>query len=175
MRHTDPFEEVLENILHFWRSEEDVLGRVCAAALDTTEYTHHTEISERADCSSNTAKKHLSRLAQLRIIEKAPETPRYRRNQSYLEWRVLLHIVEEYSMDEILERVEALESRQETLVDSTGEIPSIIPASDVKMHEQVGPRMEAANELEQVKRRIRLYELARQVLQNDGRLVSGPL
>jgi hypothetical protein len=175
MRHTDPFEEVLEKILDFWSSEEDVFGRVCAAALDTTEYTHHTEISERADCSSNTTKKHLTRLVQFRIIEKAPRTPRYRRNESYLEWRVLAHIVEEYSIDEIIERVEALESRQETLVGSTGEVPSVVSASDVKSHEKVGPQMGAANELERIKRRIRLYELARQVSQSDGHLVSGPL
>jgi 3-hydroxymyristoyl/3-hydroxydecanoyl-(acyl carrier protein) dehydratase len=117
----------------------------------------------------------LARLVRLRIIEKEPKAPYYRRNEAYLEWRVLLHIVEEYSMDEIIERVEALESRQEDLVGNTGEIPTVVPASDVKMHERVGPRMEAANELERVKRRIRLYELARQVLQNDGHLVSEPL
>lgn len=175
MRYTDPFEEVLKDMLEFWNSEEDVLGRVCATALDTKDYTHHTEISERADCSSNATKKHLARLAELRLIEKAPNTTRYRRNESYVEWRVLCHIVEEYSMEEIVERVDALESRAETLVGNTGIVPSIVPASDVKLHESVGEQMEAANELEGVRRRIRLYELARQVWQNDNHLVSEPL
>jgi len=175
MRYSDPFEEVLEKILDFWSSEEDVFGRVCAAALDREEYTHYSKISESADTSPNATKKHLARLTQFRIIEKAPKTPRYRRNESYLEWRVLLHIVEEYSMNEIVERVDALESRQEDLVDSTGEVPTVVPASDVKVHERVGPQMEAANEIERIRRRVRLYELARQTLQNDGHLVSEPL
>jgi hypothetical protein len=41
MRHTDSFEEVREKILSFWSSEEDVFARVCAAALDASEYTYH--------------------------------------------------------------------------------------------------------------------------------------
>jgi len=72
----------------------------------------------------------------------------------------------------MIKRVEALRRCQENLIGQSGVIPSVVSTSDVKMNESVGSRMLAANELEKIKRRIRPYELARQVLQNDGHLVS---
>lgn len=99
----------------------------------------------------------------------------YRRNSAYIEWRALRYIVNEYPMDERIGRVEALEARQEKITGKTGKIPDIVPAADVMLHESVGPRMEAANELELNKRRIRFYELARQAKENDGHLVSREL
>ena len=177
MRYTDPFEEVVNESINYWKSEGETFERICKVIFSISEYTIHTEIAEAADCSPNSVKKHLDRLTELRLVEKASGTKvaRYRLNSSYIEWRALRYIIDEYSMEEIIERVEALEARQDSLVDKTGEIPTIVPAADVKMHESVGSRMEAANELELIKRRIRLYELARQAIENDGHLVSSEL
>lgn len=174
MRYTNPFEEVLNEILDYWGAEGETFERICKAIFEISEYTSHIEIAESADCSPNSVKKHLDRLAELRVVEKDPRTElaRYRRNSAYIEWRALRYIIDEYPMEEIIERVEALEARQEDLIDTSGELPSIVPAADVKMHESVGERMDAANELELIKRRIRLYELARQALENEGHLIS---
>jgi len=174
MRYSDPFEEVLEEIQDTWGGEDDAFGRVCSTLFDTEEYTHRSEISELADCALATGTKHLNRLVELGVAQKYPSDSyaSYRRNPLYIEWRVLRHIIDEYPMDEIIERVEALEARQDVLVGNDGVIPSIVPAADVKLNESVGSQMEAADELELIKRRIRLYELVRQARQNDGHLVS---
>lgn len=174
MRYTDPFDEVLNEIIGYWAAEGERFEHICKVIFDISESTSHMEIAEKADCSPNSVKKHLDRLAELGVVEKNPRTElaRYHRNSAYIEWRALRHIIDEYSMEEIIGRVEALEARQEELIGNTGEIPSIVPAGDVKLHESVGPRMEAANELELIKRRIRLYELARQAQENGGHLVS---
>ena len=177
MSKATPFEEVLNEIQDFWNSEEDVFGRICSTIFETTRYTSYTLISEEADCSPNSAKKHLDRLAELGLVERQIKntTTCYRLNTTYIEWRVLIYIVEKYSLDEIIERVKALEARQEELSDQNRDVPSIAHASDVQANESIGSRMQAANSLESINRRIRLYELARQVLQNDGHLVSEPL
>ena len=174
MRYSDPFDEVLNEIISYWEAEGETFERICKVVFDISESTSHIEIAEKADCSPNSVKKHLDRLAELGVVKKHPRTQlaRYHRNSAYIEWRVLRHIIDEYPMDEIIERVEALEARQEELVGNDGVIPSIVPATDVKLHESVGSRMKAADELELIKRRIRLYELARQARQNDGHLVS---
>lgn len=174
MRYTDPYEQVLNDILDYWAAEGETFERICKVIFEISESTSHIEIAERADCSPNSVKKHLDRLTELGVVKKHPQTElaRYQRNSAYIEWRALRHVINEYSMDEIIERVEALETRQEELVDNTGEIPSIVPAEDVKMHESVGAQMKGANEMELIKRRIRLYELARQAKENDGHLVS---
>jgi len=174
MRYSDPFEEVLDEITGYWEAEGETFERICKVIFDISESTSHIDIAEKANCSPNSVKKHLDRLAELGVVNKNPRSmgARYHRNSAYIEWRVLRYIIDEYTMEEIIDRVEALESRQEDLIGNTGEIPSIVPAGDVKLHESVGPRMEAANELELIKRRLRLYELARQARQNDGHLVS---
>ncbi len=175
MRYTNPFDEVLNELIEYWDPQGETFERICRTIFDVSEYTSYLEIAEEADCAGNSVKKHLDRLAMLGVVDKDPRTDlaRYRRNSAYIEWRVLRYIVEEYPMEEIIERVEALESRQEDLMGQTGAVPSIVQATDVKQHESVGPQMKAANELEAIKRRIRLYELARQTLENNEHLISG--
>ena len=177
MQYSDPFEEALEQLQEFWDGENDAFGHVCSVLLETAEYTHQSEISESADCALMTGAKYLNRLTELGVAEKYPSESwaSYRRNPLYIEWRALRHIIDEYPMEEIIERVEALEARKEELIGNSGEVPSIVSAGDVKLHESVGTRMDGANELELIKRRIRLYELARQARQNDGHLVSREL
>jgi len=177
MEYADPFEEVVEEIQAFWRDEEESFSRVCQTIFNMTDFAHYTELAEMADCSPNTAKKHLERLAEIGPVERfsAPKSAQYRRNEVYIEWRVLRYIVEEYPLDEIVERVEALEKRQDELRGSTGQVPRVVSSSNLKSAESVGEGMQAANELENVRRRIRLYELARQMIQNEGHLLSRPL
>jgi len=189
MRYTDPFDKVLNEIIEYWEEEGETFERICKAIFDISEYTSHIEIAETADCSRNSVKKHLDRLAEFRLVDKHPGTELacYRRNSAYIEWRVLQHIIDEYPIGEIIERVEELEARQKEMIervedleapdegitDETGDIPSIRPTPNVKLNESVSTWLEAANELETIKLRIRLYELAYQTLKNDGHLVSG--
>lgn len=174
MKYTDPFDDVLNEMIDYWEAEGETFEKICKVIFDISEYTSNMEIADRADCSPNAVKKHLDRLNELRVVEKDSRTEmaRYRRNSTYLEWRVLRHIIDEYPMEKIIGRVEALEARQEYLTGRTDDISSIVPAADIKLNESVGSQMEAANELERIKRRIRLYELARQAIENDGHLVS---
>lgn len=157
-----------------WQTGTDTFGRVYDIVLGITSPTAYTEIAELADCSPNAAKKHLDRLAEMGIAradrESRPAT--YERNEGYLEWQDASRIATELSVEEIIDRVETLEAKRaeyETQFE-TGD-PMAVNVFDHGEHETIHKRMTAVSEWQGVIRDIRLYELARQLSQNDGHLI----
>ncbi|MCL9813309.1 helix-turn-helix domain-containing protein [Natranaeroarchaeum aerophilus] len=157
-----------------WQAGTDTFGRIYDVVLGITSPTPYTDIAERADCSQNAAKKHLDRLAEMGIAhvnsDSRPAT--YERNDGYLEWQDASRIAAELSVDEIIDRVEALESQQaeyEAQFETTD--PTDVSVFDHGDHDTIHERMTAVSEWQGVIRDIRLYELARQLSQNDGHLI----
>ena len=157
-----------------WQMGTDTFDRVYDVALGVTSATAYTEIAEIADCSPNTAKKHLDRLVEMGIVranrDSRPAT--YERNEGYLEWQDASRIASELSVEEIIDRVEELEARQkeyEAQFETTD--PTAITVFEHDSHETIHERMTAVSEWQSVIRDIRLYELARQLSQNDGHLI----
>ncbi|MFP9062617.1 sugar-specific transcriptional regulator TrmB [Natrialbaceae archaeon A-chndr2] len=157
-----------------WQTGTDTFGRVYDVVLGITSPTAYTEIAELADCSSNAAKKHLDRLAEMGIAradrDSRPAT--YERNEGYLEWQDASRIATELSTEAIIDRVETLEA-QRTEYESQFETtdPTAVNVIDHGDHETIHERMIAVSEWQGVIRDIRLYELARQLSQNDGHLI----
>lgn len=157
-----------------WQDGTDTFGRVYDVALGITAPTAYTEIADLADCSPNAAKKHLERLAEMGIVRADRESrpAQYERNDGYLEWQVASRIADELSVDEIIDRVETLEKQRtdyETQFGTTD--PTAISVFDHDDHGTIHERMAAISEWQGVIRDIRLYELARQLSQNDGHLI----
>ncbi|WP_255194635.1 winged helix-turn-helix domain-containing protein [Natronobeatus ordinarius] len=159
---------------HRWQTGTDTFGRVYDVVLGVTSPTAYTEIAELADCSPNAAKKHLDRLAEMGIAradrDSRPAT--YERNEGYLEWQDASRIATELSIEAIIDRVETLET-QRTEYESQFETtdPTTVNVFDHGDHENIHERMIAVSEWQGVIRDIRLYELARQLSQNDGHLI----
>lgn len=158
-----------------WRDDTDTFGRVYDVLLGITERTPYTRIAELADCSPNAAKKHLDRLIGMGIARthSGSQPASYARDDGYLEWQEARRIARELTVEEIIERVGELEierDRFEERFDATD--PSAVSAFDGEDHETVHERMAAVAEWQGVVRDVRLYELARRLVQNDGHLVS---
>jgi DNA-binding transcriptional ArsR family regulator len=157
-----------------WQEGTDTFGRVYDVVLGVTSPTAYTEIAELADCSPNAAKKHLDRLAEMGITradrDSRPAT--YERNEGYLEWREASRIASELSVEQVIDRVEALEAQQteyEAQFETTD--PTAVNVFDYDSHETIHEQMTAVSEWQGVIRDVRLYELARQLSQNDGHLI----
>ncbi|WP_318568732.1 DUF7342 family protein [Salinigranum marinum] len=157
-----------------WQTGTDTFDRVYDVVLGVTSPTAYTEIAELADCSPNAAKKHLDRLTEMGIAranrESRPAT--YERNEGYLEWQDASRIATELSVEAIIDRVEALEA-QRTEYEARFETrdPATVSVFDQGDHETIHERMTAVSEWQGVIRDIQLYELARQLSQNDGHLL----
>ncbi|KKF40020.1 sugar-specific transcriptional regulator TrmB [Halorubrum saccharovorum] len=157
-----------------WQEGTDTFGRVYDVVLGLTSPMSYTDIAELADCSPNAAKKHLNRLAEMGIAranrENRPAT--YERNDGYLEWQDASQIAADLSIDEIVNRVATLEERRsdyEEQFETTD--PNTVSVFEDVDHETIHERMTAVSEWKGVIRDIRLYELARQLSENDGHLI----
>lgn len=157
-----------------WQTGTDTFGRVYDVVLGITSPTPYTEIANIADCSPNAAKKHLDRLSEMGIVRADNESrpASYHRNEGYLEWQDASRIAADLSVEEIIERVGDLESQRKEYEDrfETPD-PTQVSVFDHDDHETVHERMTAISEWKGVIRDIRLYELARQLSQNDGHLI----
>ncbi len=157
-----------------WQDGTDTFGRVYDVVLGLTSPTTYMRVAELADCSPNAAKKHLDRLAEMGIARADPDSrpATYERNDGYLEWQEASRIAAELSVDTIIDRVEALEQRQAEYEAEFGtDDPATVSVFDAGDHETIHDRMTAVSEWQGVIRDIRLYELARQLSQNDGHLI----
>lgn len=93
---------------------EDTKQRVYGAVLHAREPTAVSEIAERADCSAESARTHLSFYADLGIVIRHEGRPvRYERNTDYFEWRRVNELARENTVDELQVRVSELTDRIE--------------------------------------------------------------
>jgi len=157
-----------------WQEESDTFNRIYDAILGVTSPAAYTDIAELADCAPNTAKKHLDRLAEMGIIrahrKSRPAT--YERNAGYLEWQDANRIAADLSVEEIVDRVADLEAQRSEYEEQFGTSnPDSVSVFEAGDHEWIHERMNAVSEWNGVIRDIRLYELARQLSQNDGHLI----
>jgi DNA-binding transcriptional ArsR family regulator len=142
--------------------------------MGITSPTPAAEIADVADCSPNAAKKHLDRLAKMGIVSVNGDgrPVQYERNEGYLEWQDASRIADELTVEEIIDRVSELEGERagyEDKFDATD--PTAVNVYDQDSHEAIHDRMTAVSEWRGVIRDIRLYELARQLAENDGHLI----
>ena len=169
-----PSEEDINKVRQRWTDSTDTFGRVYDVILGITEPTPYPKIAEVADCSPNAAKKHLDRLADMGIsrADRQSRPAQYERNDGYLEWQDANRLARELTIEEIIERVHRLEDRQEEFeqrFETTD--PTVVSVFEHDDHNAIHERMDAISEWQSLNRDIRLYELARQLSQNDGRLL----
>lgn len=167
-----PSQEVTDDVRQRWRSGTDTFGRVYDVVLGITTPTSYTDIAEIADCSPNAAKKHLDRLTEMGIVRATDDPARYARNDGYLEWQEANRIARELTVEEIIDRVRTLEEERATYEEQFGTTnPTAVSVFDRDTHDAIHDRMTAVSEWQGIRRDIRLYDLARQLAQNDGHLI----
>ncbi|WP_312911772.1 DUF7342 family protein [Natronosalvus caseinilyticus] len=98
--------------------DEDTKQRVYGAVLHAREPMTAAEIADRADCSEESARAHLSFYADLGIVIRHDGRPaRYERNDDYFEWRRVSKLSRENTVDELQSRVSELTNQIETYRD----------------------------------------------------------
>jgi len=96
-----PFERPFEG--------EDTKQRVYGAVLHAREPMTAAEIADRADCSAESARTHLSFYAELGIVIRHEGRPvRYERNDDYFEWRRVNRLAQDHTVEELQRQVAAL-------------------------------------------------------------------
>ena len=98
--------------------DEDTKQRVYGAVLHARDPMTAAEIADRADCSEDAARSHLSFYTDLGIVIRHEGRPaRYERNDDYFEWRRVNELAREHTVDELQTRVSELTDQIETYRD----------------------------------------------------------
>lgn len=152
-----------------WTSPDDLLAggptreRILDVVLQVREPTKVSTIADRADCDPETARDYLEWFTDMGIVRERPGRPvRYERNESYLTWRRVEQIRQQYSESEIVERltetVAAIEAYRDRFdVESPGDV-SLVAASHETPIEDVWEAVATWQTLEQ---RAALLDAAR--------------
>jgi len=91
---------------------EDTKQRVYGAVLQAREAMTAAEVAERADCSEESARTHLSFYSELGIVVRHEGRPaRYERNDDYFEWRRVNELARQNTVEELQSRVSELTER----------------------------------------------------------------
>jgi DNA-binding transcriptional regulator GbsR (MarR family) len=98
---------------------EDTKQRIYSTVLHARDPMTAAEIAERADCSAESARTHLSFYADLGIVIRHEGRPvRYERNDDYFEWRRVNELAREHTVEELQTRVSELTDRIEAYRDT---------------------------------------------------------
>lgn len=147
-----------------WGADRTTFQRVYDILVGTQTFLPAGEFAERADCSETAARNALEQLSEMGIAERRDGRPaRYRRNDSYLQWKRIESLAREQSKEELTERLDELIAEDEAFQARYGvPEPAAVSAADlpVEDHDAVHERWENVSEWRTVRRDIRLLRRA---------------
>lgn len=99
------------------RTRDDFLDAVLGLAEPATV----SEVAERAGHGVDAAREYLEWFEEMGVVERVSDSPAtYRRNQSYLNWRRVQTLRDEYTTEELLEFLETETDRIDRFVEEYG-------------------------------------------------------
>lgn len=137
--------------------------------MSLREPTSVETVAERADCSPNTARKHLADLTELGVARATDANggTHYQRNDEYVRWRRANRLAERLGPDELLDRVAELEARDESFAAEFGvESPDSVPIPDAD-HATVEERWESSREWASVRDELSVTREALRMARRD--------
>lgn len=146
-----------------WDEDQSVRDRVYETVIQLYEPATADEVAERARCSEGAAREHLEWFAERGIVTVVEGRPkRYRRNQTYFDWKRANDLRREYSDAELQEQVEALTEAERAYREKYDvETPSEVDALEQAEYDAVDEVWEDVTDWKTVRRELRLLERAR--------------
>lgn len=125
--------------------------------------TKVSEIADRADCDTETARDYLEWFADMGMVHRHDGRPvRYERNGAYFRWRRIDRIREEYSEQEIVEALsDAIERIEDYRVQFDADDPGDVSLIQASQDMSTEAAWEALSEWKTLERRAALLDAAR--------------
>lgn len=153
-----------------WDSPEEVFkegptrDRLLSVILQLRTPTKVSRIAAQADCDTETARDYLEWFTSMGITREVSGRPvRYERNESYLQWRRIEQIRNQYSETEIVEELEdTMKQLEEYRARFDADSPEDVSLVDTTGEASVEEMWEALSEWKTLRRRAELLDTARQ-------------
>lgn len=152
-----------------WEDPEQLFGgqstreRMMDVVVQLHEPTKVSIVAERAGCDTETARNYLSWFADLGLVREHGGRPvRYERNESFLRWRRVERIREQYSEEEIVNELgEVLQAIEEYRDQFGADTPGQVSLKEASRDTTVEDAWEALSEWQTLERRAELLDEAR--------------
>lgn len=146
-----------------WDEGKSTRDRVYETVIQLYEPTSAEDIADRAACSPGAARDHLSWFADRGIVEVIDGRPkRYKRNQSYFDWKQMDEYRRMYTREELRDVLEELVAEEEAYQEKYGvTTPREVNALEQSEHAGVHEVWEDTTHWKTVHRKVRLIEWAR--------------
>lgn len=147
-----------------WREDRTTFQRVYDVISGPTGYLTAKTIGERAECSTDGARRALSQLVEMGIVERRGDRPvEYRRNESYFRWKRIETLARDRSTADLQEEVETLVAEDRSLQDrfEAPDPDAISPARfEGVNHEEIHEQWDALTRWRSVREDIELLQRA---------------
>lgn len=146
-----------------WDEGQSVRDRVYETVIQLYEPAPADGVAERARCSTGAARDHLEWFAERGIVTVVEGRPRrYRRNQSYFDWKRAHDIRREYTDAELQERVNELTETERAYREKyQADAPSDVDALEHTEYDDIDAVWRDVADWQTVRRELRLLEYAR--------------
>jgi hypothetical protein len=117
-----PSSEAIRHEREQWNEGKTVKERIYETALTLREPTTVATVAERADCTPESARRHLLWFAEIGIIEPVGEgqPAQFQRNHAYFRWKRANEARRTHSSDELATRLDTLLERDRTYQEKYG-------------------------------------------------------
>lgn len=170
----DPSEAALTDEREEWINTQDTRERIRAVVTGLQTPATATTIADRAQCSTNAARKHLDAFVDLGIVRQRddPSGTRYVRNQAYFRWRRANDLATAHTVETLLEKLAELETRAEQFQQRfDAATPADVQLPDDASHADLEARLETLTEWETIREAIDQHKEALRIARRE----DGPL
>lgn len=147
-----------------WQDERTTFQRVYDFLVGSQSFLTAQEFATRVACSETAARNALEQLAEMGVAERRDGRPaRYRRNDSYFQWKRVESLAREHSPDDLQDRLDDLIAEDEAFQEEYGvPDPGAVSTGDLPVddHDAVHDRWEDLSEWRTVRRDIKLLRRA---------------
>lgn len=174
-----PSEAALTDEREEWVNTQDTRERIRAVVTGLQTPATATTIADRAQCSTNAARKHLDALVDLGIVQQRdePSGTRYVRNEAYFRWRRANELATTHTIETLLEKLAELETRAEQFQQRfDAATPADVHLPEDVSHDELESRLETLSEWETARVAVdRHKEALRIARREDDRLTAEPV
>ena len=167
----EPSEDTLDAEREEWVETHDTRQRVKDVIIGVRDPIPASKVAERAQCSSNAARKHLDEFVDLGVVQARTDggTRRYVRNDEYFRWQRANRLASTKSAERLLDELKELEERDEAFREKFEvSAPGDVRIPDDADHADIHDRLEGSRKWATIREEMNVYRDAIRMARRNG-------
>lgn len=169
-----PAADALADEQEAWAQGQETRTRIRAVVTGLREPATAATVADRANCSTNAARKHLDEFVELGLARQRQTEAgaHYVRNEAYFRWRRANDLATRFTVEQLLDELGDLEARdQQYKTEFDAETPAEVPLPDDSTHAELESRLQTLAEWQTIREAIDRHKDALRIARReDGQL-----